>query len=98
MVDITQTLALALTGVAAVPLLQVLKRYLRMGDAPFAWIAYAFSILLAVAASLLTGKIAPQDLADPLVVFGQGSVVFAVSQVVYRSLKEKLGTQGGGKP
>jgi len=95
-VDITQTLALALTGVAAVPLLQVLK--LRMGDAPFAWIAYAFSILLAVAASLLTGKIAPQDLADPLVVFGQGSVVFAVSQVVYRSLKEKLGTQGGGKP
>ena len=90
MAEMTQTLALALTGVIAVPLLQILKRLFRISDAPFAWLAYAFSLLLAVAASLATGQISPSDLADPLVVFSQGSVVFAVSQVVYRTLREKL--------
>lgn len=89
--SMAQTLALMLTGVVAVPLLQLLKRLFRLSGPAMVWFTFFVSILLAVAVTLFTGDVSLADvLSEPLTVFGGGGVVMSVATVVYRTLKEKL--------
>ena len=89
--DIAQTLALALTGVAVVPLLQVLKRYMHIEGAPMFWTALFSSWAVAILVVIATGQVSPTAvLNDPGVLFGSGGIVVTIAQAVYRSIKEKL--------
>lgn len=85
-----EALALALTGIVLVPLLQLVKRYTHLQGAPMIWLAFLVSLFTGGLASVWTGAETWAVFADPLKLFGSGSVVFAVAQVVYRTLKEKL--------
>lgn len=88
-----QTLALLLTGIVAVPILQLLKRYLKLSGTPMVWIAFIASLFLATLALLLTGKATlPELLKDPFTFFGSGGLVMSLATVIYRTLKEKLFT------
>ena len=89
--DVAQTLALALTGVVVVPLLQVLKRYMHIEGAPMFWVALFFSWAVAILVVIATGQMSPTEvLSDPGVLFGSGGIVVTIAQAVYRSIKEKL--------
>jgi len=89
--DLTQTLALALSGAVAVPVLQVLKHTLGLKGPVMAWFAYGVSVVIAVVVLLVFGNITlPGLLADPTVLFGAGGVVMATASVVYQSLKDRL--------
>lgn len=93
--DITQTLVLTLSGIILVPLLQVLKKYLRLQGAPLLWVTFFLSLFLSGLVCIMTGKETVAVFSDPLKLFGNGSIIFGISQVVYRSLKERLNLKQG---
>lgn len=89
--DLVQTLALALAGVIVVPVLQVLKRSLKLSGAVMAWFAYLCSIATAVVALAVFGKVTvAQLIADPGLLFGSSGLVMATATVVYQSVKERV--------
>ena len=91
----SETLALALAGIVAVPIIQVFKRYLHISGTPMAWITILLSIVIASITSLLAGEVTLSGLlADPLLFFGGGGVVMGVATVVYQSIKDKMGLAG----
>ena len=90
--QITLVLATTLAGIVAVPILQVLKRYLKLSDTPMAWAATVFAIIIGASAALLTGQVTLSDLlANPFLLLGSGGIVGLIGQPVYRTIKEKLG-------
>ena len=87
----SETLALALAGVIAVPIIQVIKNSLHISGTPMAWITIFLSIVIASITSILAGDVTLSGLfADPLLFFGGGGVVMGVATVVYQTIKEKM--------
>ena len=96
--QITLVLATTLAGIVAVPILQVLKRYLKLSDTPMAWAATVFAIIIGASAALLTGQVTLSDLlANPFLLFGAGGIVQLFAQPAYRTIKEKLGLGEAGE-
>lgn len=87
--DITALLAQTLAGVVAVPALNVLKRAARLEGAPMAWAAFVASIVLGGITCVMTGKLASNAL-NPETLFTSATVIFSVSQIVYRSIKDRI--------
>jgi hypothetical protein len=93
--QMTLLLATTLAGVAAVPILQVAKRYLHLKDTPMVWMAAFLSVVIGCITVLITGEASLSELlANPLLIIGSGGVVGLVSNAVYRTIKEKLGLGG----
>jgi hypothetical protein len=89
--ELAQTLALALSGVIAVPVLQLLKKAWKIEGTLMAWFSFLFAVVLSVVALATFGQLPlVQILGDPALLFTSGGVVMAVSQVVYASIKSKL--------
>ncbi|MEN3051316.1 MAG: hypothetical protein ABC596_05840 [Candidatus Methanosuratincola petrocarbonis] len=90
--QLTLLLANALAGAIAVPLLQVLKHYLRISGTPMCWVTMLVALIIGGLACLLTGEVSFAELLhDPLLLFGSGGIVAAMATAIYRTLKEKLG-------
>lgn len=90
--DLAQTLALGLTGVVVVPLLQVLKRYVHVEGPAMLWISLVVSWAVAIVVVVVTGKMSLASIiSDPGILLGSGGIVISVAQAVYGSIKNKLG-------
>jgi len=90
--DLAQTLALGLTGVVVVPLLQVIKRYMHLEGPAMLWISLLFSWVVAILVVVVTGQMSLGDIvSNPGVLLGSGGIVMSVAQAVYGSIKDKLG-------
>lgn len=89
-----QTLALIVTGLVGVPTCQLIKRWLKLSGSPMAWVAYLVSLALALITLALTGKPVAQYVSHPLNLLQDGSIVFAVAYLIYRTIAEKMGLSG----
>lgn len=87
--ELLKIVATGLAGVVFVPLFQVLKKYLHLDGIPAQFVAFIFSLIYTTALALAFGVISLGDL-TPETVFYPGTAVFAVSQMVYRILKERF--------
>ena len=90
-----ETLALALAGVVAMPLIQVIKHYTHLSGTPMVIITVFLSAIIATIATLLVGDVTLSELlSNPLLFYGGGGIVMTIATVVYQSLKEKMNLAG----
>ncbi len=90
--EMTMVLANLLAGALAVPILQVLKRYLSLSGPPMMWFTAIVCVIIGGLATTLTGQATfGQLFADPFLLIGSGGIVGTVATAVYRTVSEKLG-------
>ena len=86
--EAAQTLALMIAGVIGVPVINQIKAWFKITDKPVLWVAYLTSLVIAILAVWASGTPIASIFADPEIIFGGSGIVFGVTQLVFRTLKQ----------
>lgn len=87
----TQEVAMALAG-AVLALSPLLLKYVRLAGIPMTVAAYVFALLIALAAALISGEANAIDWSSVGTVLATSGWLFAIQQLVYNLLKDRLAT------
>jgi hypothetical protein len=81
-------------GWILVPIIQVVKKYTGLKDAPMFWMALVISVIGGIITGFATGQLSTAMFASPEAFLAEAtkasSVVFASAQVLYQNIKKYL--------
>lgn len=96
--DATQTLALTIAGIV-LPVVQEKIAGAKIEGAPAIWLNFAAAVVIAVAATALSGGLGSYELGDPSafvgVMLGKAAGIFALSQIIFHSAQPTVAKLGG---
>ncbi len=96
---LSETLVQLIAGALAVPVCQLVKKVFRLEGTAMLWAAVLISFGLAIVVSLLTAGTAgiAALIANPTMLLTGTGLIFGTAQVLFRSVKEKMGLQLPGE-